>query len=68
LDPTGQFTKHAQDRIPIGLLGEPEELSNLVSYLLSDYSNRMTGQVINIDGGQLVNNAKHFFFFILIKR
>jgi len=55
LDPTGEFTKAATSRIPIGRLGQPEELANLASYLLSDYSNWMTGQVIDMDGGELVN-------------
>jgi hypothetical protein len=52
LDPTGQFTEHAKERIPIGRLGAPEELANLVTYLLSDYSNWMTGENINMDGGE----------------
>jgi 2,4-dienoyl-CoA reductase len=36
-------------------LGQPEELANLASYLLSDYSSWMTGQVIDFDGGELTN-------------
>jgi enoyl-[acyl-carrier-protein] reductase (NADH) len=63
LDPTGQFTEHAKERIPVGRLGSPEELSNLVTYLLSDYSSWMTGENINMDGGEtrfLV--SIHYFF------
>jgi len=29
----------------------PEEVGNLVTYLLSDYSSFITGQAISIDGG-----------------
>ena len=52
LDPTGQFTEQAVERIPVGRLGSQEELSNLVTYLLSDYSSWMTGENINMDGGE----------------
>ena len=33
-------------RIPVGRLGEVEELANLASYIVSDYANWMTGEVI----------------------
>lgn len=36
-------------------LGEPEELANAVSYLLSDRASFITGHVLNVDGGILVN-------------
>lgn len=55
LDPTGEFSEKAKQRIPAGRLGQPEELANLASYLLSDYSSWMTGQVIDFDGGELTN-------------
>ena len=31
--------------------GNSEEISNLVSFLLSDKSSYLTGETINIDGG-----------------
>jgi len=34
-------------------MGEKEELSNLAIYLLSDYANWITGQVIEMDGGEV---------------
>ena len=37
--------------IPTGRYGLPEEVGNLVTYLLSDYSSFITGQAISIDGG-----------------
>ena len=39
-------------RVPIGRIGQPEELGPLVIYLASDAANFMTGSVIVIDGGQ----------------
>ena len=53
MDPTGSFMNLSKHRIPIGRLGEKEELSNLASYLLSDYSSWITGQVIEMDGGEV---------------
>lgn len=38
-------------QIPLGRLGEPEEIAKLVGYLVSDDAKYITGQVININGG-----------------
>ncbi|XP_014677280.1 PREDICTED: 2,4-dienoyl-CoA reductase, mitochondrial-like [Priapulus caudatus] len=45
LDPTGRFRKLMLSRIPAGRMGEVEELANLASYLVSDYSTWMSGSV-----------------------
>lgn len=45
LDPTGSFVKAAHKRIPAGRMGEVEELANLASYLVSDYSSWISGEV-----------------------
>ena len=36
-------------------LGEPEEIADAVSYLLSERASFITGHVLNVDGGLLVN-------------
>ena len=36
---------------PLGKIGQPEDISQLISFLLSDQSGWMTGQIIGIDGG-----------------
>jgi len=41
----------ASEKHPLGRIGKVEEISKLTSYLLSDDSSWVTGQVINIDGG-----------------
>ena len=41
-------------QIPVKRLGEPTEVSNVVSFLTSDKSSYITGQVINVDGGVLM--------------
>lgn len=53
LDPTGEFADHMVDTIPVGRMGEKQELSNLAMYFLSNYSSWCSGTVINFDGGQL---------------
>jgi len=40
--------------IPLGRLGASEEVANLVAFLASDQSSYMTGQAINVTGGQLM--------------
>lgn len=48
------------ERIPLGRVGEHQELANLAAYLLSDYSAYMTGSCITIDGGEWVRGAGEF--------
>jgi 3-oxoacyl-[acyl-carrier protein] reductase len=38
-------------RHPLGKIGQPEDISHLIAFLLSGESSWMTGQVIGIDGG-----------------
>jgi NAD(P)-dependent dehydrogenase (short-subunit alcohol dehydrogenase family) len=47
-------------RIPLGRVGEHQELANLAAYLLSDYSAYVTGEVVTIDGGEWLKNGGEF--------
>jgi 3-oxoacyl-[acyl-carrier protein] reductase len=38
-------------KILLGRLGRPEDVANLVAFLVSDEGNYITGQTINVDGG-----------------
>ncbi len=38
--------------IPRGRIGEPQEIANAAAYLVSDYADFITGEVLVIDGGQ----------------
>lgn len=40
--------------IIMGRLGQPEEIANVVAFFSSDLSRHVTGQVLNVDGGQLI--------------
>jgi 3-oxoacyl-[acyl-carrier protein] reductase len=37
--------------VPLGRLGKPEEIADLVFFLVSDQSSYITGKAIDIDGG-----------------
>lgn len=39
------------ERIPLGRAGDPHELANLASYLVSDQAGYITGEMVTIDGG-----------------
>lgn len=49
-----------ENRIPLKRFGKHEELANLSSYLLSEYSAYMTGEVVTIDGGEWLKGAGEF--------
>jgi NAD(P)-dependent dehydrogenase (short-subunit alcohol dehydrogenase family) len=51
-DEVGQATrKRSLSRIPLGRLGEPEDLIGMAIYLLSPASDFCTGQIMYVDGG-----------------
>ena len=40
--------------IPMGVMGETEDVANLAAFMASDASRYITGQVINVDGGMVM--------------
>ncbi len=50
-------------RVPLGRVGDNQELANLAAYLLSDYAAYVNGEVITIDGGEWLENGGQFNAF-----
>ncbi len=51
-----EFLKQETEKILVNRYGEPEEVAELVSFLISDKANYINNTVIRIDGGQLNSN------------
>ena len=45
--------KRLADNLPVGRLGQPEEVAAVVDFLLSERSSYITGQIVHPNGGQL---------------
>lgn len=43
------------EQIPVGRLGAPEDVARCVSFLASKHSNFITGETINVNGGQYLS-------------
>jgi 3-oxoacyl-[acyl-carrier protein] reductase len=50
-DPAG-FNKFVLDNFPLGRMGSPEEVANVVTFICSDKAQLLNGASIVIDGGQ----------------
>ena len=48
---TPEKTEAAAKRHPLGRVGHPQDMASAATFLLSDESSWMTGQVLHIDGG-----------------
>ena len=51
-DPKG--LKDLDDKIPMGRIGEPDEIGHTIAFLCSDLASYITGVTIPIDGGMLL--------------
>lgn len=62
LVPKPEMAAMIEKRNPLGRAGEHIELANLASYLMSDFSGYMNGEVVTIDGGEWLQGAGEFNF------
>lgn len=47
-------------KVPLGRVGDHQELANLAAYLISDFSAFINGEVVTIDGGEWLKGAGEF--------
>ncbi|NIP61392.1 MAG: glucose 1-dehydrogenase [Nitrosopumilaceae archaeon] len=47
-----QARKVLEERLPLGKIGEPEDVANATLYFASDEAKWVTGTVLNVDGGR----------------
>ncbi|MBK6286277.1 MAG: SDR family oxidoreductase [Pseudomonadales bacterium] len=50
----GSYAQEMLKTMPIGRLGQPQDLADAALFLLSDESRWITGHVLNVDGGQFM--------------
>jgi NAD(P)-dependent dehydrogenase (short-subunit alcohol dehydrogenase family) len=50
-----------ENRIPLQRVGNHQELANLAAFLISDFSSFITGEVITIDGGEVLVGGQFNF-------
>jgi len=60
LDPTGEGAKLMMDNIPVGRLGEIEEIANLATFMCSDYASWINAETVTLDGGEFRSLAGEF--------
>ncbi|NQV79873.1 MAG: SDR family oxidoreductase [Alphaproteobacteria bacterium] len=60
LFPEGMAEKRMLSRIPLGRVGEHQELADLAAFLLADQSGFINGETIAIDGGEWLKGAGQF--------
>ena len=68
LMPSKDFEEKYLNRHPLHRFGNPEELSNLAAFLMSDLSPYITGECITIDGGESLNGGQFNFVAQLMPR
>ncbi|MCT4565037.1 MAG: 3-oxoacyl-[acyl-carrier-protein] reductase [Maledivibacter sp.] len=51
---TEEVVENYEKNIPLGKLGKPEDVANVVAFLCSEQAAYVTGQVINVDGGMVM--------------
>lgn len=52
----GEIVKDMVKQIPLSRMGTPEDLVGLCLFLLSDSASWITGQIFNVDGGQIIRS------------
>jgi len=51
----GEKKRMVGEAVPLGRMGVPQDVAGLVAFLASDHSSYITGQTINVDGGNVLS-------------
>ena len=51
-----EMVKEMVDKLPLKRMGQPEDLVGMLLFLLSDEASWITGQIFNVDGGQIIRS------------
>lgn len=54
----GAFLEHGRSTHPLGRVGEPREIAELIYFIASDKAGWITGETISIDGGRALTCAR----------
>jgi 3-oxoacyl-[acyl-carrier protein] reductase len=58
--PIVAFSEHHDIPLnPLGRIGRPEEVADLIAFLVSDRATYITGSIITIDGGEVLASGDH---------
>ena len=68
LVPDDDLEQKMRERVPVRRFGEPDELATLASFLLSDLSAFMNGEVVTFDGGEALAAGGQFNSFTRMPR
>ena len=58
--PRPELEELAKERIPLGRFGTLDEFANLATFLISDASSYINGDVVTMDGGEWLQGAGEF--------
>ena len=50
-----EFIQRQARRIPLGRMERPEDVANVIGFLVSPRSDYMTGQALSVDGGLVMH-------------
>ena len=43
------------ERVPVGRVGEPDDVAACVAFLCSDHAGFITGEIVDVNGGFLID-------------
>jgi NAD(P)-dependent dehydrogenase (short-subunit alcohol dehydrogenase family) len=57
-DDYAKFLEHSRETHPLGRVGKPEEIAELIAFLASERASWITGATYSIDGGRAQTCAR----------